>query len=946
MKKLFSLLAFIMLTLGITANAYNCPTDVYFYVSQATSSTVFAKDHTVFTYTVDATEADVYGVIVNTPATSWDDAQSHNAYFPAGKSGDITVDASAEWPAMVEWTGSANNRWSNGCFKFAKGHKYDIKMVHSAEAFNGTVTVQGQEGPVNPPATTGFEAGKEYYLDFSAISWYFDGAAETYVWDGSSNVKAETVSGSVLKFTPGATGTEGMMYVKRINPKNTEEVWNECSIAAPADNDANLFVFNSTFKGGEWKTYSTPQAWLISKNINAWSADAVSEYVFTYTDGIYTVSVPADKLRAEGDDDGFKIGYGALNDWENYYGAMIAGKVLGNGVATDAVKNAQNFLIPAAATTPVTITFNPATAKVTAAWDNTPVGPVDPVGPVESDDRLVISLPKIDVDGEITVDVTLHSAPGKEYVSGQWNIRLPEGFEASDVTLNTERCKDHTIMTNVDEGVLKCMLYSNKNTEIVRVDRPLFSFTLKSASVPVGTYTGSIENIIFNIAPTPENVYNIASKFADTPLEIEVVKAVRTITAEPANIALANGASAQIAVTVEPADATDKTVSWEIVSGEKIISLADDGTVTALASGVATIRVTANDGFGASTEISVTVDGKPVESITLSAAEHTMYIDEEFTLVATVTPDDATNKAISWISSDDNIATVDETGKVRGVSAGEAVIYAIARDGSDVQASCAVSVKARISGDADGDDVLTIADIVIIAKKSVGIDSENMRLENMDIDGDGKITATDVTMAVYFLNLAESTDSPRAQAAPASLGVDTPVVMADASCNVPLSFPEALKAAGIQFDVVTPEGVEITDASYVAPAASNGHAISVARIAENTFRVIIYSAHNFTAQTLGYLNLTDKAGFTRDFDIELKNVMYSDGNTLMETPDRSVSVGAGTARIDDILTGDDNAVYDVYTVGGVCIATGADKAALRNLPAGIYIIGDKKVAID
>lgn len=52
MRKLLSLLAPALLALGITANAYNCPTDLYFYVSQATSSTAFTKDHTVFTYTV------------------------------------------------------------------------------------------------------------------------------------------------------------------------------------------------------------------------------------------------------------------------------------------------------------------------------------------------------------------------------------------------------------------------------------------------------------------------------------------------------------------------------------------------------------------------------------------------------------------------------------------------------------------------------------------------------------------------------------------------------------------------------------------------------------------------------------------------------------------------------------------------------------------------------
>lgn len=944
MKKILSFLTLLTIVAGFTAKAYNCPENLYFYVSEATSSTAFDKAQTVFTYTVDATEADVYGVIVNYNATSWTDAQSHNGYFANGKYGDISVSGSEEWTTVAEWTGSTNGPWSNGCYKFVKGKKYTITLTHANGGFTGSVTVDG-ETPVSPIVKE-FDTTKDYYIDASACTWFFDGDAIIKVWDGASNVVCETVNGSVIKFRPTAKGDNGMVYVKRVNPNNEEQTWNECGVAAPTDDAHNMFVLNASFNGGEWSTYATPDAWVISKNINNWGADAKSEYEFAYDEatGIYTVSVPADKLRVADDaeNDGFKIGYGALNDWDNYYGAVIANKVMADNVAADAKKNGENFIIPASATTPVKLTFDPKESKLTADWDVTPVGPVIPVDPTDSDDVLKVNLPKMDVNGSTTVEVTLQAAADKDYCTAQWDIVVPAGFTVSDISLNKERCADHELITNVVDGVTKCIVYSAKNTPFVRVSRPLFSFKLTATDAAVGDVAGSLSNILFSIPPKDGNL-NITSKFADTPLNISVVKAVKKLTAEPANVALSTGGSQAITITVEPADASDKTLTWEIVSGENVITLAD-GTVTANASGVATIKVTANDGFGASVTIDVTVDGKKVENITLSSTEHTMYVGETTTLTATVTPDDATNKGIMWVSSDDNVAIVDENGVVTGVSAGQAVIHAVAKDGSGIEATCTITIKAKVSGDADGDDQLTIADIVIIAKKVVGIETEGAKLENMDMDGDGNITSTDVTLAVYYLNQQTTTELPsHAQISANMLTLTTPVAMGENILNIPLYLQGASNVAGIQFDIVLPEGLELADGSYVTSEASNSHNISTSALGNNTYRVVIYSAYNFGNNAIGYISVRNTAGVAGKADFDLNNVMYSDGSNLLATQDSRTTLDIFSG-VDGIFS-DADARFDVYDTTGILVLTHADKAAINALPAGIYIVGDKKVVI-
>lgn len=914
---------------GFVVQAYNAPSDLYFYVSEK-SSTQFEKNQTVYTYSVDATSSDVYGVILNYNATSWSDAQSHNAYFPQGKSGDITVDAANTWNGMAEWTGSTNNKWNNGCFKFAKGNVYDIKMVYADGTFNGTVTIQGQSSDITE--TKGFTAGKDYYIDAGACSWFFDGSAIFKVWDGEADVDATLVAGKVLKFTPTAAGVAGYATIKRINPNKTTEVWNQYSMVAPSGEE-NMFVINNNFSGGTWKTYAKPNAWIISKNVNGWSAAAISEYKFTETDGIYTVVVPAEKLRSDdAANDGFKIGYGELNDWGNYYGSPID-KTLASGVVTSvSVNTSDNFKIPATATGNVTLTFDPKGQTLLAVW--TVQDEDDPnIRPDDSDDTLAISIPTMDINGEILVEVTLKNVSGKEYCAANWDITVPEGFSVSDLTLNTDRCTNHTLTTNVKDGALKCIVYSEQNTPFLNFDRPLFTFKLKAENVSVGEASGMISNILFSVAPTDGNL-QVGSRFKDTPINISTAVAVRTITATPSELRLENGDSQEINVTVAPENASNKEVEWTIVKGENLISL-EDGVVTAKASGVAQIEIVAKDGFGAKAVVNVTIGGKPVTAIEISQEEHKMYIGEDVTLTAVATPDDATNKEIIWISSDDNVATVSD-GYVKGVGAGIAKITALAADGSGVKAVCTVTVNAKVSGDADGDDELTIADIVAIAKTVVGIPVEDLHLENIDMDGDDVITSADVAIAVHFLLSKEAVVPERALLSNEMLRVTTPIYIKDNTYNVPLYLDGAKNSvAGVQFDVVLPERLTLSDESYVTPEASKNHSLRVKNLGNNTYRVVMYSSDNFASNSIGFLQVSGANEYEGNVDIDINNVVYSDGSKINFTNDARYTVNM-TTGVDSIFTDSEEAA-DVYTTAGVLVAEKATKAEVEALPAGIYV---------
>ena len=131
-------------------------------------------------------------------------------------------------------------------------------------------------------------------------------------------------------------------------------------------------------------------------------------------------------------------------------------------------------------------------------------------------------------------------------------------------------------------------------------------------------------------------------------------------------------------------------------SDESIAKVSSTGKVTAKSAGTATITATTKDG-NKKDVTTITVKEKEiiaVTSITLNTTSLELDVGGAYTLTATVKPDNATNKSVTWTSSNTNIATVDN-GKVSAKSAGTVTITATTKDGNKV-ATCTVTVKEKI----------------------------------------------------------------------------------------------------------------------------------------------------------------------------------------------------------------------------------------------------------
>ena len=204
--------------------------------------------------------------------------------------------------------------------------------------------------------------------------------------------------------------------------------------------------------------------------------------------------------------------------------------------------------------------------------------------------------------------------------------------------------------------------------------------------------TTSISSSVFSY-PAKMTVYGISGTYAETFANQQgmkfVDKAVKAtnVVLDKTELTLNRGMKYSLTMTVTPATFTDE-VSWKSTN-VNVAAIAEDGTVTAKEAGQATIKVTVGD-VSATCKVNVV---QPVTSIYLNKTSLEMTALNTYQLQASVYPSEANNKEVSWESSDEKVATVDENGLVQAKEKGTAVITAKAKDGSEVSRSCKVTVK-------------------------------------------------------------------------------------------------------------------------------------------------------------------------------------------------------------------------------------------------------------
>ena len=168
-----------------------------------------------------------------------------------------------------------------------------------------------------------------------------------------------------------------------------------------------------------------------------------------------------------------------------------------------------------------------------------------------------------------------------------------------------------------------------------------------------------------------------------------------SVTLDQTTMELTVNGTGKLTATVKPDETTVKTIQWSS-SDEAVATVGADGTVTALKEGTAVITAKCGE---KSAECTVTVKAEAVmpTSITMEPTTLSLTVGQKYTLIATILPENATNKSVTWSSNAPDIVEVTAGGAVTAKAAGTATVTASAANGLAV--TCIVTVTVTVAGE-------------------------------------------------------------------------------------------------------------------------------------------------------------------------------------------------------------------------------------------------------
>lgn len=269
-----------------------------------------------------------------------------------------------------------------------------------------------------------------------------------------------------------------------------------------------------------------------------------------------------------------------------------------------------------------------------------------------------------------------------------------------------------TITATVGKKKLVCVVKVNGTTAVV-TPKPNPTTAPKPTESPKPQPTE---------APKPTEIPNPSPKPTETPspTPTPVVVPATGIKLDDTKITLdVECPTWELSCKVEPKNSTQKDVVWES-DNTKVVTVSNYGELTAISNGTTKVRCYVKENRSIYAECVVTVDlsskepetkpeptkpvePKPTEPETVKVSGITLNPDisleikegSSYTIKATVSPSNATNSSVKWVSSSPDVATVDDNGNVTALKAGSTTINCTAVDGSGVSASCTVTVKAK-----------------------------------------------------------------------------------------------------------------------------------------------------------------------------------------------------------------------------------------------------------
>lgn len=250
---------------------------------------------------------------------------------------------------------------------------------------------------------------------------------------------------------------------------------------------------------------------------------------------------------------------------------------------------------------------------------------------------------------------------------------------------------------SVDKEALDIVI-GETGTITATVEPASVSQEVTAVSNATGFATVSVSGNVVTVTSKAVGTANVTVTSKADPTYSEVVAVtvtavpITSVTLDKNTDALYVGSATTLTPTVLPSNAT-QTITW--TSSNESVATVSGGVVTAVAAGTATIKATSTQDNTKYAECVVTVNNVPVSSVSVAPTSNSLEVLETVQLGATVLPANAFNKEVTWSSSDETVATVDEAGLVTAKKIGGPVtITATAKDGSGKSATSTITVVA------------------------------------------------------------------------------------------------------------------------------------------------------------------------------------------------------------------------------------------------------------
>lgn len=198
-------------------------------------------------------------------------------------------------------------------------------------------------------------------------------------------------------------------------------------------------------------------------------------------------------------------------------------------------------------------------------------------------------------------------------------------------------------------------------------------FLFESSNPEVATVNRSGQAKGISLGECTITITSVRDESITATVAVQVVKPAEKVRLNETKVKLRAGDTYQVEYEVLPENASVKTARFES-SSEKVATVDENGVVTALKKGTTNIAVISGDGQARNT-LQITVEEMPT-SVTFKQPEYTLAVTRSVKLKPVVAPSGANDRSVTWLSSDETIATVDYKGNVKAIGVGDVTITA------------------------------------------------------------------------------------------------------------------------------------------------------------------------------------------------------------------------------------------------------------------------------